>query len=203
MSVEYSIKVLYLIEVLNSSKVLYSIISYLYCNVYSSSDLYLIAFPFTSYIHTPCISTCLTHLNVPSTMSDHASEALLFRPESKASDHPSEVLRRTLSFRSNDSASSSFAERISKASAKAFEAKPVLRIIGLGSCGSVFEISGTELAYKKGSDTRAIWRDFGLTRTVHYAVLETRRMLQEEFVKLMVPLVPNCHEFYKPDNAIW
>lgn len=57
-----------------------------------------------------------------------------------------------------------------------------LRVIGEGTCGTVFEFPGTELAYKKGGDEASLWRDFRLTNIVHAAVLESRAFLEAEFV---------------------
>ena len=120
------------------------------------------------------------------------------RPSSPASESPSETLRRTLSVKSVN-----FTERMNRARARAAENKPELRVIGLGSCGSVFEYCGTEIACKKGSDTAAMWKDFRLTNAAHNAVRETRELLQKEFKERTIPRTPRCHEFHLPESNDW
>ena len=71
-----------------------------------------------------------------------------------------------------------------------------LRIIGLGTCGTVFEIPGTERAYKKGSDLAALWRDFCYTNKVYCAVVDTQTALQEAFPDLTIPRTPMCYDFH-------
>ncbi|KAG6986658.1 hypothetical protein G7Y79_00074g098550 [Physcia stellaris] len=71
-----------------------------------------------------------------------------------------------------------------------------LRIIGLGTCGTVFEIPGTERAYKKGSDQAALWRDFCYTNKVYCAVADTLTALQEAFPNLSIPRAPMCYDFH-------
>lgn len=81
--------------------------------------------------------------------------------------------------------------------------KVELRVIGVGSCGTVFELPGTELAYKKGSDTAAMWNDFILTNTVHSALIDTKEKLQSAFTGRAIPRSPSCQEFVLPDSADW
>ena len=111
-----------------------------------------------------------------------------------ASDHPREVLKRTLSTQFTASTASTLVEQMSSVTVK--DGRSSLQVIGLGTCGSVFEEPGTELAYKKGPDIRSIWGDFGLTNTVYNAVLETKEMLQGEFRESIVPRTPKCYEIY-------
>lgn len=74
------------------------------------------------------------------------------------------------------------------------------RTIGLGSCGSVFEIPGTELAYKKGSVEADIWKDFCLTNKVYLATMAVRYMLQNTFPGLTIPRTPRGHSFHIADD---
>ena len=78
-----------------------------------------------------------------------------------------------------------------------------LRIIGLGSCGTVFEIPGTEIAYKKGRNRSNLWTDFCLTNKVHNATKEVRNMLQEAFPKSTIPQTPFCHEYHPVDDDLF
>lgn len=125
------------------------------------------------------------------------SRALRFEASSRnissLSDSPDEILKRTLSI------SSSFAERMNRNKSK----REDLRTIGLGSCGTVFEIGGTELAYKKGSKVDEIWQDYRLTNEAHNAVNATQSMLQEAFGAYTVPRVPRCYEFFTPEQKDW
>ena len=116
--------------------------------------------------------------------------------------NPAQVNGRTLPVRSVVSTASSNAPRIQKAS----EApdREEFRTIGLGSCGSVFELPGTELAYKKGSVEAQIWRDFCLTNRVHIAGTTARHMLQNTFPDLTLPRTPRCHSYHPTDHeAFW
>lgn len=74
------------------------------------------------------------------------------------------------------------------------------KIIGLGSCGSVFEIPGTEFALKKGKDTDALWNDFLLTNTVHNAILDIQELIQDAFPENTVPQSPHCSLFRLPTS---
>ena len=77
-----------------------------------------------------------------------------------------------------------------------------LRTIGLGSCGTVFEIPGTELAYKKG--TAGIWGDFCLTNKVHNAVRDVRDVMHKAFPNSILPKTPLCHAYHTTsDDEFW
>ena len=79
-----------------------------------------------------------------------------------------------------------------------------LRIIGLGSCGTVFEIPDTGLACKKGTQGFNMWKDFCLTNKVHNAAKEVREVLQEAFPESTIPCIPLCHEYYTVnDDMFW
>ena len=62
-----------------------------------------------------------------------------------------------------------------------------LKTIGLGSCGTVFEIPGTEMAYKKGTNEAGIWGDFCRTNRVHNAVRDVREMMNTAFPNSVIP----------------
>ena len=165
---------------------------------------------FSGASHSPTLSEGLIRaLNFssssppPSSTSQHPSEiqASERRPSSQANpESPSELLRRALSVRSVVSISSSFAERMNRARTKAVDEKHEYRIIGMGSCGTVFEIPGTELAIKKGMDTEAMWNDFLLTNKLHNALADTRDILQDAFPTATLPRVPRCSDFWLPDS---
>ena len=79
-----------------------------------------------------------------------------------------------------------------------------LRTIGLGSCGTVFEIPGTELAYKKGTSEEGIWGDFCRTNKVHKAVRDVRDMMHKAFPKSILPKTPMCHAYHPAsDDEFW
>ena len=78
------------------------------------------------------------------------------------------------------------------------------RNIGLGSCGSVFEVPGTILAYKKGSKEAEIARDYSLTTRVSEAMALMREMLEDHFKQLNVPKTPKCFSFHDAtDIQFW
>lgn len=74
------------------------------------------------------------------------------------------------------------------------------RIIGVGTCGTVFEIPGTQLAVKKGNDTKAMWNDFLLTNRMHNAITDTREVLQDAFPERTLPKTPQCSDFWLPES---
>ena len=78
-----------------------------------------------------------------------------------------------------------------------------LRVIGLGSCGTVFEVPGTEIAFKKGSNEASIWNDFCLINTVYNAVKQARTILQEAFPLSTIPRTPLCHAYYPVNDEVF
>lgn len=79
-----------------------------------------------------------------------------------------------------------------------------VRTIGLGSCGTVFEIPGTELAYKKGTNEAGIWADFCLTNKVHNAVRDVRDIMHKAFPNSILPKTPMCHAYHTTsDDEFW
>ncbi|KAK3169086.1 hypothetical protein OEA41_005534 [Lepraria neglecta] len=111
-----------------------------------------------------------------------------------------QLLKRALSTRSVISTTSSFASRMQGAAVGSKPGREDLRIIGLGSCGTVFEIPGTELAFKKGTSVLGIWSDFRLTNKVHNAVNHIRTIMQEAFPHSTIPMTPMCHDHYPADH---
>ena len=119
-------------------------------------------------------------------------------------DLAAQRLRRAFSTRSAISTTPSVASRIQKAALRTEHDRENLRVIGLGSCGTVFEIPGTELACKKGTNERSIWSDFCLTNRVHNAVNHVSRIIQEAFPESTIPRTPLCHDYHAiDDETFW
>ena len=78
-----------------------------------------------------------------------------------------------------------------------------LREIGSGTCGTVFAIGDTDLAYKKGHDVNSMFNDFRLTNTVCKAVLDTQQILEDAFPDAAIPRTPKCHMFQLPGSGDW
>jgi len=115
-----------------------------------------------------------------------------------------QLLKRTLSTTSVISTTLSFASRMQRAALRPGLELQNLRIIGLGSCGTVFEIPGTELAFKKGTIEQAMWRDFCLTNRVHNAVKHVRMMMHTVFPHSTIPKTPLCHNYHSAeDEKFW
>lgn len=117
-----------------------------------------------------------------------------------AHDLTAQRLKRAFSTRASISTTSNFASRMEKAAFRTGHDREDLRVIGLGSCGTVFEIPGTELAFKKGTNEGSIWSDFCLTNQVHNAVKHVRTMLQEAFPDATIPKTPLCHDYHCIDD---
>ncbi|KAJ5888347.1 hypothetical protein N7495_008388 [Penicillium taxi] len=96
-------------------------------------------------------------------------------------------LQNTSTVRSVVLTSSSFAERME--AAKLLKGNQLV-VIGRGTCGTIFEIPGTETAYKKGSVKESLWNDVNLTNTACRAVMATKDILQEVFPEISIPRVP-------------
>ncbi len=137
--------------------------------------------------------------NLSAGMARALSFASPSRPPSPTED-PTNILRRYLSVRSVISTNLKFAGRMSRAAEASANQEPEYKIIGLGSCGSVFEIPGTELALKKGKDIKALWKDFCLTNVIHYAIADTRELVQTAFPKSTIPRTPHCTFFRLPTS---
>lgn len=112
----------------------------------------------------------------------------------------SQSLKRALS----TSVRSTFATRMGCAALQSTQKAEHLRTIGLGSCGTVFKIPGTELAYKKGTNEAAIWGDFCRTNKVHNAVRDVREMMHSDFPNAVIPKTPMCHSYHLiSDDEFW
>ncbi|KAJ5554885.1 hypothetical protein N7461_003355 [Penicillium sp. DV-2018c] len=109
---------------------------------------------------------------------------MLEAAEAPAKDE--DLLRQTLSVRSTIPTSSSWTEPIRPAG----PCQDAFIVIGRGTCGSIFEIPGTDSAYKKGRDKDSLWNDANLTNTACRAVKETKACLQELFPNVTIPQVP-------------
>ena len=125
-------------------------------------------------------------------------------PQSQDSpESPSVRLKRYLSLSTKPTvpASSNLAQKTAKSDVDQED----FRIIGLGSCGTVFEIPRTKLAYKKGSQLSAMWTDFCLTNKVHNAIDAVESRIRKMFPDLIIPQTPLCHEFHPPtdDEQFW
>ncbi|KAJ5486537.1 hypothetical protein N7530_000837 [Penicillium desertorum] len=124
-----------------------------------------------------------TELSTDSCLAS-ATEEMLEVTEAPTKDE--DILRQTLSVHSIISTSLSFAERMQ--GAKLLQDAPLV-VIGRGTCGTIFEIPGTESAYKKGSDKVALWNDANLTNIACRAVTEMKTCLQEIFPNVSIPRV--------------
>ena len=115
------------------------------------------------------------------------------------SEHSLYVLRQHLSNQPVILSTSSSTETSDHAKAIKNET-PDYKTIGLGSCGSVFEIPRTEVALKKGKDTDSLWNDFLLTNSVHNAISDTQEMMQDAFLENTLPQAPHCSFFRLPTS---
>lgn len=121
-------------------------------------------------------------------------------PPEMPEETPSQRLKRALS----TSVVSTDATRMGRAALQSTREPQCLRTIGLGSCGTVFEILGTELAYKKGTNEMGIWGDFCRTNKVHNAVRDVRELMHIAFPKSIIPKTPMCHSYHPiSDNEFW
>ena len=75
-----------------------------------------------------------------------------------------------------------------------------LRIIGLGTCGTVFEIPNTRRAWKKGSRPTSIRQGFDLIQKVHLAMEAARGLIQERFPSMAIAKVLECYEYHSGDD---
>ena len=62
---------------------------------------------------------------------------------------------------------------MNRAKPRAGDEKTQYPIIGMGSCGTVFEIPGTGLVVKKGQNADALYEDFLMADMVHEAIADT------------------------------
>ena len=141
------------------------------------------------------------------TRSTEPTATTLQEGPGKSEDYENSAVKRlgrALSTKSVLSTPSSLASRLQRAVGQPQVEPGDVRVIGLGSCGSVFEIPGTELAFKKGTKEADMWNDFCLTNRVHNAAREVRQALQEAFPESTIPMTPMCHEFHLvDDDTFW
>lgn len=78
------------------------------------------------------------------------------------------------------------------------------RVIGRGTCGTVFEKPGTGLTYKKDGPAASILQDYHLTNKVHEAVRGVEGVLRSAFPELTIPKTPRCHSYHPvEDQKFW
>ena len=117
---------------------------------------------------------------------------------------PSQRLHGALSTRALISLPSVSSTRMERATLRPTPEADCLRTIGLGSCGTVFEIPGTELAYKKGTSEVGIWADFCLTGRVSNALRDVANIMQTAFPNVTLPQTPVCHAYHlASDDKFW
>ena len=148
---------------------------------------------FSGESHSTTMSEGLSRALGCTRLTGPTTAALLEESE----EPPNQLLKRAFSTRSVVSITSSFASRMALRSGLEREE---LRVIGLGSCGTVFEIPGTELAFKKGTSESGIWKDFCLTNRVHNAVKDVRTMMCKAFPSSTIPKTPLCHDYHRADH---
>lgn len=151
---------------------------------------------FSGQSHSTTLSEAMTRALNFTRLSEPTTAAL---PE-ESEESTVQLLKRTLSTKSVISTTSSFASKIQRAALRSGLEREDLRIIGLGSCGTVFEIPGTELAFKKGTSELGIWKDFCLTNKVHNAIKDVQMMMQEAFPHSTIPKTPLCHDYHPVDD---
>ncbi|KAK2772179.1 hypothetical protein FQN53_004710 [Emmonsiellopsis sp. PD_33] len=121
-------------------------------------------------------------------------------PISEGPSYFKEVLQRSLSVNTVVSTGSSFAERMN--AARYIKGQKYV-CIGRGSCGTVWEQPGTEIAYKTSPHHRALWADFHLTNQVHTSFLQVEHLMETAFPGITVPRVPSASHFFTPASPWW
>ena len=180
-----------------------------FCSVSTPLTLYLLPVYISARKMVDSADRDFSGKNQSTTLSEGITRALDYTrlteptkatlPED-SEEPPIQLLKRALSTKSVISNTSSFASRMQRVALQSELEREDLRIIGLGSCGTVFEIPGSELAFKKGTSESGIWRDFCLTNRVHNAVQNVRMMMQEAFPDSTIPKTPLCHNYHSADN---
>lgn len=103
-----------------------------------------------------------------------------------------DILSRSLSTRTMQSTTSSFAQRMNDARNKSLE----YRCIGRGSFGTVYEIPGTERALKLSKGEDELFAEFNINNTVATAVIAVNKIMQKTFSDFTVPRIPTAHNLY-------
>lgn len=126
-------------------------------------------------------------------------------PQLNSSEEGQKILfNRSIARGSVISTSSNYAFYMQKIAKPGDKNPEHVRTIGLGSCGSVFELPGTEIAFKKGSGEQAVWKDFCYTNKVFNASKKLRQSLQQTFPQATIPRTPRCYEYHPmDDDAFW
>ncbi|KAF9693046.1 hypothetical protein EKO04_009323 [Ascochyta lentis] len=117
--------------------------------------------------------------------------------DDKSSEVDITILHLSLNLYTQDSPTSRFT--LSSATPHSTPNAPFL-VIGRGTCGTVFEIQGTEFALKKGSSKMAIWGDSQMTNTACKAVVECKSLLEFHFPQLSVPRVPRVKDWARDED---
>ena len=151
---------------------------------------------FSGASHSTTMSEGLSRALQYTRLTEPSTAALVEESEERSN----QLLKRAFSTRSVISTTSSFASRMQRAALLSESEREDLRVIGLGSCGTLFEIPGTELAFKKGTSESAIWEDFCLTNRVNKAVKVVRTMMCKAFPSSTIPKTPLCHDFHPADH---
>lgn len=103
-----------------------------------------------------------------------------------------DILSRSLSTRTIQSTTSSFAQRMNDARNKSLE----YRCIGRGSFGTVYEIPGTERALKLSKGEDELFAEFNINNTVATAAIAVNKIMQRAFPDFTVPRIPTAHNLY-------
>lgn len=81
-----------------------------------------------------------------------------------------------------------------------------LQVIGRGTCGTVLGAPSSEVAYKKGKDTKSLRNDFRLTNHMAASMAIAKLYLQDAQSTKIFPRIPRCQNFVHGDdrdNAWW
>jgi hypothetical protein len=79
----------------------------------------------------------------------------------------------------------------------------MLRDIGRGTCGSVFEVPGTTLAIKKGSVAKSMWNDFNLTNKAQNSYINVLGLFASSFAGRTLPRIPLARFYNGPAATEW
>lgn len=115
---------------------------------------------------------------------------------------PKDILQCTLSIRSEVQTASSFVERMNRLR---LLDKTIFRCIGRGSCGTVWEVPGTETAFKTSSGTGpnagALAVDYHLTMNAFGHFLGHQHQLESIFPGLTMPRVPRPKKIFGKEST--
>ena len=120
------------------------------------------------------------------------AEAKVAKMAYSSPDQPERRLREAFSTSAAAPETPNYAESFSDSALPTSEVE-AWRIIGIGTCGTIFDIPSTGRALKKG--TEGVWRDYCLTNRVHNAGREVLAALQDAFPNAVIPRTPLCHKY--------